>query len=67
MTFKKRKIGIFAIGSAIIWAAMILGCSLALTDTECYNEIQNILIGGFIAHLFLIWGPLTAMNKKRKL
>mgnify|MGYP001822004869 CR=1 FL=1 len=64
MRKKKRKIGIFVLASAIIWAGMILGSSMALKGTECYGNIQNILIGGFIAHLFLVWGPLTAIFKK---
>jgi hypothetical protein len=64
MTSRKQRFGIFILASAIIWAAMMLGISAVLQNTGCYDEIQNLLIGGFIAHLFLIWGPLVVRNKK---
>ena len=61
-----KNIGYFIIGSAIIWGATILGCSIALSGTECYSKIQNYLILGVIAHLLFIWGPLAAVAKKEK-
>jgi hypothetical protein len=61
---KKGKIGYFILGSAIIWAAIIIACSLQLRGTSCYNEISLILSGGFISHLILIWGPLVGFVKK---
>ena len=60
----KGKIGFAIIASSIVWGAVIIGCSLALKDTECYGEIQHILAGGVIVHLILIWGPLVAQARK---
>lgn len=66
MMKKSSKAGIFIVSSAIIWAAVILGCSYALSDTECYGKIQYILAGGVISHIFLIWGPLAIFFRKIK-
>lgn len=63
---KKSKLGYFIIGSAIIWGAVILGCSFKLSGTDCYKEISIILIGGFISHLILIWGPLASFLNKNQ-
>ncbi len=63
---KKNLIGWYIIGSALIWGLVIVGCSLALKGTECYSEIQNILVGGVVTHLILIWGPLAIQLKKQK-
>ncbi len=63
---KKGTIGYFIIGSAIIWGAVIVGCSLKLRGTSCYEEISLVLIGGMLTHLFLIWGPLAAQFKKKE-
>ena len=60
----KGKIGFAIIASAIVWGAVIIGCSLALKGTECYGEIQNILVAGVIFHLIVIWGPLVAQVRK---
>lgn len=61
-------IGIYIIGSAIIWGAVILGCSFKLKGTGCYDEISLILAGASSIHLIFIWGPLSAqllkLNKK---
>jgi len=59
-------IGAFIIASAIIWGAVIIGCSLALKGTECYEKIQNILVGGVLGHIILIWGPLTLQFSKKE-
>ncbi len=53
-------------GSAIIWAAVIVGSAYALRGTGCYEKIQNILVGGVIAHIILIWGSMSFQNKKKK-
>lgn len=64
---KKSTVGALIIGSAIIWAAVIVGCSSALKGTECYDKIQTILVLGVITHIILIWGPFVAiMNKNHK-
>jgi len=41
MDKKKQTIGIFIIASAIIWGAVIIGCSLKLKGTGCYDEISH--------------------------
>jgi len=66
MDKKIKTFGAFIIASAVIWGAIILACSFALRGTGCYDEIQNILVGGFIAHLILIWGPLSIIFKNKK-
>ena len=66
MKKKAVTIGALIIGSAIIWGAVIVGSSYALKGTECYQEIQNILVGGTFAHLILIWSPMGAMFAKMK-
>ena len=67
---KKKSIGLsiggLIIASAVIWGAVIVGCSFALKGTECYAEIQNILVGGVVTHLILIWGPIGILFKKIK-
>ena len=59
-------LGALIIGSAIIWAAVIIGCSWALGGTDCYPKIQNILAGGVIAHIVVIWGPTVILFRKMK-
>ena len=59
-----RILGMLIIGSAIIWAAIIVGCSSALSGTECYDNIKYILSGGVIAHILLIWGPAAVIIRK---
>ncbi|MCF7921999.1 MAG: hypothetical protein K9M55_04790 [Candidatus Marinimicrobia bacterium] len=66
MDKKIISIGAFIIGSALIWGAVILGCSYALKGTECYDQIQNILAVGATTHLILIWGPLSMLFVKSK-
>ena len=66
MDKKIKTIGAFMIASAIIWGAVIIGCSFALKGTGCYDSIQNILIGGVISHIILLWGPLALLFKKTK-
>lgn len=56
--------GIF--GSAIIWGAVIIGCSIKLKGTDCYADIQTALYLGASFHLIFIWGPLGAMLKREK-
>lgn len=61
MDKKIISIGAFTIFSAIIWGAVILGCSFALKGTGGYEKIQNILGAGAAIHLILIWGPLATL------
>lgn len=60
----KNKLGYFIIGSAIIWAGIILGIGFVLKGFPEKDTIIQILSGGFIAHLFFIWGPMIAILKK---
>lgn len=66
MNKKFRTIGALIIASAIIWGAVLVGSASALKGTECYSEIQNILFGGLVSHLILIWGPMGMLFKKLK-
>jgi len=66
MEKKFKTIGAFIIASAIIWGVVIVGSSYALKGTECYDKIQNILVGGVLSHIILIWGPLALLFKKTK-
>jgi hypothetical protein len=66
MDKKKKSIGFYIIASAIIWGAVIFGCSLKLKGTECYDEISYILASGAIFHLLFLWGPLAIQFKKTK-
>ena len=66
MDKKKKSIGIFIIASAIIWGVVIIGCSLKLKGTGCFDEISYILSSGAIFHLLFIWGPLAIQFKKTK-
>jgi len=60
------KIGAAVIASAIVWGAVIIGCSMALKGTGCYDKIQNILVGGAMAHIILIFGSLAITSAKLK-
>jgi hypothetical protein len=65
MNKKLITVGAFVIASAVIWGAIIIGCSYALKGTECYEKIQNILAAGASSHLILIWGPLSLLLSKK--
>ena len=64
MDKKKKSIGPFIIASAIIWGVVIIGCSLKLKGTNCFDEITYILSAGAVFHLLFIWGPLAILFKK---
>ena len=66
MEKKKNMLGYYIIGSAIIWGALIVGCSFKLKDTQCFNEISLILSAAAGIHLVLIWGPMAIQLKKRR-
>jgi len=50
--------------SAIVWGAVIIGCSLALKSTECYGEIQNILVAGVICPFGFNLGSVRCTSSK---
>ena len=56
----------YIIASAIVWGAVIIGCSLKLKGTGCFDEITYILSTGTVFHLLFIWGPLAIQFKKLK-
>ena len=60
----KSKLGYLIIASAIVWGAVIIGCSVKLKGTSCYDEINLILIGGAVFHILFIWGPLGNQFRK---
>jgi len=66
MDKKKKSIGVFIIASAIIWGTVMIGCSLKLKGTGCYDQISYILSSGAGIHLLFIWGPLAIIFKKAK-
>lgn len=66
MKKKAWGLGGLIIASAITWGAVILGCSFVLKGTECYSEIQNILVGGTFVHIILLGGAGTNLILKTK-
>ncbi|MBT7900405.1 MAG: hypothetical protein HN601_05590 [Candidatus Marinimicrobia bacterium] len=66
MEKKKMSIGVYIIASAIIWGAVIIGCSLQLKNTGCFAEITYILSTASVIHLLFIWGPVAILFKKLK-
>ena len=42
------------ITNAIIWAVVILSCSIALQGTEAFQDIQAILAGGAVVSMFAL-------------
>ena len=38
----------------MVWGLVIVGCSLRLKGTGCYERISTILYGGTISHLIVI-------------
>ena len=66
MDKEKKTIGLFVIASAIIWGVVLIGCSLKLKGTGCFDEIAYILSAGAGIHLLFIWGPLGSQLKKIK-
>ena len=64
MIMKKLNIGVVIIASAIIWGVIIIACASTLKDTPFKDRVTHILIGGFIAHLILVWAPIMTGIKK---
>ena len=64
-------IGSLLIASALIWGFVIVGTASALKGTECYDNIQNLLVGGVVMHIIIIGGlggmiPILNSNKNKK-
>ncbi|SDE99090.1 hypothetical protein SAMN05421636_109147 [Pricia antarctica] len=49
--------------SAITWAAVMIGCSLVLSDTEYSMPIFTILIVGYTLHFLLLSRESTENEK----
>ena len=60
---KKNVLRHYIIGSALIWAATILGCALILKET--FTQISLLLTSTAAIHLIVIWGSLAAQYKKQ--
>jgi hypothetical protein len=52
------------ITNAIIWATVILACSIALQGTEAFQDIQTFLAGGAVVSMFVlaVSGKQTRQN-----
>ena len=59
-------LGGLVITSALVWGLVIIGTSAILKGTECYGEIQNILVGGVVMHIFMIGGITPLIIKQAK-
>jgi hypothetical protein len=62
---KKNSMGILLISSAIIWAAVIIGCAFVLRGTPYKESITLILIGGMAGHLIAVYFPLCKRLNKQ--
>jgi len=62
---KKGKIAYLIIASAILWAAVIIGCALVLQGTPYKQDVSKILVVGASFHLIFIWGPLGNLFRKK--
>ena len=60
---KKNLLRYYIIGSALIWAATILGCALILKET--FTQISLLLNSAAAIHLITIWGSLATQYKKQ--
>lgn len=59
-----NKGGWVIIMNALIWGAVIIGCSLKLKGTGAYQEIQTILGAGAAVSLILTGGLIAGKKKK---
>ena len=62
--------GSLVIASALIWGFVISGTFNALEGTECYDKIQNSLVGGALMQIIIIliggMFPLIIIKKTEK-
>ena len=58
--------GISIIASAIIWGLVIVGSSVSLKGTDCYEQISVILFGGAASHLIVVYPLLIKRIKSSK-
>ena len=60
---KKKALAYYMIGSALVWAATILGCAFILKET--FSQISVLLTSAATMHLIIIGGPMAARFKKQ--
>lgn len=66
---KTKKNNIYAISiitSSIVWGLVMVGCSLSLKGTGCYEGISTILFGGATSHLIVVFPLLINRLKSYK-
>ena len=66
---KTKKNSVYAISiitSSIVWGLVIVGSSLSLKGTACYERISSILFGGAVFHLIVVYPLLINLLKKSK-
>ncbi|HDQ73440.1 MAG TPA: hypothetical protein ENN19_15300 [Chloroflexi bacterium] len=51
----KSRGGTIIIASAIVLAALTIGCALLLRGTPYADGVNSILVAGMVVHLLLIW------------
>jgi hypothetical protein len=61
----KGKLKFLILVSAIIWSTVMFGCSVLLEGSVYKRDISFIISGGVIAHIFLIWLPMTIRSGKK--
>lgn len=61
---KKSQVGYFIIGSAIVFAFIIVLSAFYLKGTEVKDKITYLIFGGFMAFLLFVMGPLVLHIKK---
>jgi len=52
--------------NACVWALTLIMSSKALSGTDAYQQIQNILAGGTIASIMVVGGGLSGLAKMMK-
>jgi hypothetical protein len=60
------KKSLLIISNAILWAAVILACSIALRGTEAFQAIQSILAGGAVVSMFTLAVSAKQATSKSK-
>ena len=66
---KTKKNSVYAVSiitSAIVWGLVIVGCSVSLKGTGCYEQISALLFGGAISHLIVVYPLLINRLKSSK-
>jgi hypothetical protein len=61
---KKRILGPYIIGSALIWGLTLICVALMPGDAADKAGIMVVLNGGAASHLIVIWCPLAVTLKK---